>query len=128
MTPRRPSTPHRLVGRRLSGELTITQQRRMRITTLTTEHGLGTWDTARADAWFTGYLAHYQAAWCAYPDVRPALDRLLLLKGVLTNGLCAIRDDDVHRVRAAFHYVRTNETVEPASLLDAVGLRELIAG
>lgn len=42
--------------------------------------------------------------------------------------LCGIPDDDVHRVRAAFHYVRTNETVEPASLLDAVGLRELIAG
>jgi hypothetical protein len=42
--------------------------------------------------------------------------------------LCGIPDDDVHRVRAAFHYVRTNETDEPASLLDAVGLRELIAG
>jgi DNA helicase-2/ATP-dependent DNA helicase PcrA len=42
--------------------------------------------------------------------------------------LCGIPDDNVHRVRAAFHYVRTNETVEPASLLDAVGLRELIAG
>lgn len=41
--------------------------------------------------------------------------------------LCGIPDDDVHRVRA-FHYVRINETVEPASLLDAVGLRELIAG
>ena len=42
--------------------------------------------------------------------------------------LCGIPDDDVYRVRAAFHYVRTNETVEPASLLDAVELRELIAG
>jgi DNA helicase-2/ATP-dependent DNA helicase PcrA len=42
--------------------------------------------------------------------------------------LCGIPDDDVHRVRAAFRYVRTNETVEPASLLDAIGLRELIAG
>jgi hypothetical protein len=41
--------------------------------------------------------------------------------------LCGIPDDDVHRVRAAFHYVRTNETVEPAGLRDAVGLRELIA-
>ncbi|MCW2938553.1 MAG: hypothetical protein JWN00_1538 [Actinomycetia bacterium] len=42
--------------------------------------------TAQADAWFTGYLAHYQPAWCAYPDIRPALDRLPLLKGVLANG------------------------------------------
>jgi DNA helicase-2/ATP-dependent DNA helicase PcrA len=42
--------------------------------------------------------------------------------------LCGIPDDEVHRVRAAFHYVRTNETVEPARLLDADGLRELVAG
>ncbi len=42
--------------------------------------------------------------------------------------LCGIPDDEVHRVRAAFHYVRTNETVEPTGLLDAAGLRELIAG
>jgi hypothetical protein len=42
--------------------------------------------------------------------------------------VCGIPDDDVHRVRAAFHSVRTNETIEPASLLDAIGLRELITG
>jgi MFS family permease len=54
--------------------------------------------------------------------VQPAAYRLACAR------LCGIPDDDVHRVRAAFHYVRTNETVEPASLLDAVGLRELIAG
>jgi hypothetical protein len=30
-------------------------------------------------------------------------------------------------VRAAFHYVRTDETVEPARLLDALGLRALLA-
>ncbi len=35
---------------------------------------------------------------------------------------------DLHRVRAAFHYVRSDETVEPAHLLDADGLRALIAG
>jgi hypothetical protein len=46
--------------------------------------------------------------------------------GVAT--LCEIPDNDVYHVRAAFHYVRTNETVEPARLLDAFGLRELIAG
>jgi len=42
--------------------------------------------------------------------------------------LCGIPDDDAHRVSAALHYVRTNETVEPASLLDAVRLLELLAG
>jgi DNA helicase-2/ATP-dependent DNA helicase PcrA len=40
--------------------------------------------------------------------------------------LQGIPDDEVHRVRAAFHYVRTDETVEPTALLDAEGLRALI--
>jgi DNA helicase-2/ATP-dependent DNA helicase PcrA len=42
--------------------------------------------------------------------------------------LCGIPDSELPRVRAAFHYVRSNETVEPAALLDADGLRELVAG
>ena len=29
--------------------------------------------------------------------------------------LSGIADDELHRVRAAFHYVRSNETVEPAA-------------
>jgi DNA helicase II / ATP-dependent DNA helicase PcrA len=69
------------------------------------------WQTGRkptgADAKVVAQLAAYRLAWAR---------------------LCGIPDDDVHRVRAAFHYVRTNETVEPASLLDAIGLRELFAG
>jgi hypothetical protein len=31
-------------------------------------------------------------------------------------------------VRAAFHYVRSNETVEPTVLLDPDGLRALVVG
>jgi DNA helicase-2/ATP-dependent DNA helicase PcrA len=42
--------------------------------------------------------------------------------------LLGLPDDAVANVRAAFHYVRTNETVEPAALLDADGLIELING
>jgi DNA helicase-2/ATP-dependent DNA helicase PcrA len=42
--------------------------------------------------------------------------------------LCGIPDEQLHRVRAAFHYVRSNETVEPTTLLDASGLRDLVAG
>ena len=42
--------------------------------------------------------------------------------------LCDIPDDKLHTVRAAFHYVRSGETVEPAALLDAAGLRALVAG
>ncbi len=41
--------------------------------------------------------------------------------------LAGVADDQLHQVRAAFHYVRSNETVEPVSLLDAAGLRALIA-
>jgi DNA helicase II / ATP-dependent DNA helicase PcrA len=39
-----------------------------------------------------------------------------------------IPDDQLHRVRAAFHYVRSGETVAPADLLDAAGLRALVSG
>jgi DNA helicase-2/ATP-dependent DNA helicase PcrA len=42
--------------------------------------------------------------------------------------LRGIPDDSLHVVRALFHYVRTNETIEPTTLLDAEGLRRLIDG
>jgi putative hydrolase of the HAD superfamily len=79
------------MGRYLSGELTFTGQRRLRVISLAAELGLGTWDSPRADAWFAGYLHHYESAWRTYPDVRPALDALAehhrhLRLGVLTNG------------------------------------------
>ena len=38
----------------------------------------------------------------------------------------ALSGASVESVRAAFHYVRTGETVRPADLLDAEGLRELV--
>jgi putative hydrolase of the HAD superfamily len=77
--------------RYLAGEITFTGQRRLRVTLLTAELGLGTWDAARADAWFAGYLRSYESVWRAYPDVRPGLDALAeqhrhLRLGVLTNG------------------------------------------
>lgn len=79
------------MGRYLAGELTFAEQRRLRVTSLATELGLGTWDGPRADAWFVGYLHHYESAWQIYPDVRPVLDALAerhrdLRLGVLTNG------------------------------------------
>ncbi|MEO6886280.1 MAG: UvrD-helicase domain-containing protein [Jatrophihabitantaceae bacterium] len=39
-----------------------------------------------------------------------------------------IPDANLHLVKAAFHYVRTGETVSPANLLDADGLRALVVG
>ncbi|MGI8881647.1 MAG: UvrD-helicase domain-containing protein [Jatrophihabitans sp.] len=41
-------------------------------------------------------------------------------------ALNGIPDDQLHRVRAAFQYVRHDEFVEPTQLLDADGLRRLI--
>jgi putative hydrolase of the HAD superfamily len=77
---------HEVMDRYFAGELTFTEQRRVRIITLAGELGLGTWDTVTADDWFTGYLQHYRAAWRLYPDVRPAIQRLPYRLGVLTNG------------------------------------------
>ena len=42
--------------------------------------------------------------------------------------LQGIGDARVGEVRAAFHYVRSGETIAPADLLDAEGMRELISG
>jgi len=42
--------------------------------------------------------------------------------------LNGIPDERIDTVRAAFHYVRSNDTVEPADLLDADGLRALVDG
>jgi DNA helicase-2/ATP-dependent DNA helicase PcrA len=39
-----------------------------------------------------------------------------------------IPDEEIDSVRAAFHYVRSNETVAPVALLDVAGLELLIAG
>jgi putative hydrolase of the HAD superfamily len=61
--------------RYLSGHLTFSGQRRLRITSLAAELGLGNWDGPRADTWFAGYLRHYESAWRTYPDVRPAIFR-----------------------------------------------------
>ncbi|WP_250006651.1 HAD family hydrolase [Actinoplanes sp. M2I2] len=79
------------MDRYLAGDLTFTGQRRLRVTSIAAELGLGTWDNPRTDAWFASYLRHYEAAWCAYDDVQPALRALAVQRpgltiGVLTNG------------------------------------------
>ncbi len=47
--------------RYLAGELTFTEQRRLRA-----------WNAKEADDWFAGYLRHYEDAWRAYPDAAPS--------------------------------------------------------
>ncbi|MFE7796624.1 HAD family hydrolase [Nocardia sp. NPDC057440] len=79
------------MDRYLAGELTFTEQRRLRITHLADEFGQGVWSDDRADSWFAEYLTQYEAAWRTYPDVAPALAALAtengkLRLGVITNG------------------------------------------
>ncbi|MER7129402.1 HAD family hydrolase [Streptosporangium saharense] len=92
------------MDRYLAGELTFTGQRRLRVTTLFAELGLGVWEAPQADAWFTGYLRHYEAAWRAFPDVAPCLAALAasagepLRLGIITNGDAAQQREKVERV------------------------------
>ncbi|MEU4826923.1 HAD family hydrolase [Actinomadura citrea] len=89
------------VDRYLAGELSFAEQRRLRIVTLAGDLGLGAWDDARADAWLTGFVARYQAAWRPFPDAAPALDALAahgLRLGVITNGDAAQQRLKVERL------------------------------
>ncbi len=91
-------------ARYLAGELSFTAQRRVRITTLTRELGLGDWDDARADAWFVGFLAAYERAWRPFPEVKRVLEKLSergLPLGVITNGDAAQQRRKIERTGLA---------------------------
>ncbi|GAA3638104.1 HAD family hydrolase [Kineosporia mesophila] len=73
----------------LAGELTFTEQRRVRVAALARHRGLGSWTDEQTDAWFTGYLQDYEAGWRAYDDAAEIVDWLVargLKLGVVTNG------------------------------------------
>ncbi|MFD0687582.1 HAD family hydrolase [Actinomadura fibrosa] len=77
------------IDRYVAGGLGLAEQRRARAVALARDLGLGTWDDARADAWFARYLDGYTAAWRPFPDAAPALDALAargIPLGVVTNG------------------------------------------
>ncbi|GAA3974487.1 HAD family hydrolase [Actinomadura viridis] len=76
-------------ARYLAGELGFAEQRRVRVTILAAELGLGDWDAARADAWIAAYLERYRDAWRVFPDVAGCLDALesrAVPIGIITNG------------------------------------------
>ncbi|MFF5260314.1 HAD family hydrolase [Actinomadura viridis] len=76
-------------ARYLAGEVGFAEQRRIRITMLAAELGLGDWDAARADAWLAAYLERYRDAWRLFPDVGGCLDALesrAVPIGIITNG------------------------------------------
>ncbi|NYD39484.1 ATP-dependent helicase [Actinomycetospora corticicola] len=58
------------------------------------------------------------------PEAMPALSVQLAAYRL---AWAALTDTPVERVRAALHYVREDRTVTPADLLDAAGLRALVA-
>jgi DNA helicase-2/ATP-dependent DNA helicase PcrA len=66
--------------------------------------------------WKTGVLPE--------PDRRPALDIQLAAYRLAWAELARCPPE---RVRAAFHYVRPDVTLWPSELLDAAGLRALVA-
>lgn len=73
----------------LAGAVTFEEQRRSRLTSFLDFLGDGLSPQRDLDLLFATYLEHYQAAWCAYDDVTPALDVLSkagVAVGVLTNG------------------------------------------
>lgn len=85
------------MDRYLAGELTFLGQRRLRITRLAEEFGLGAWSEQQADTWFSQYLTHYEEAWRTYPDVTPALSALAAEHGQLRLGIITNGDADQQR-------------------------------
>lgn len=103
-----------VMDRYLAGELTFVEQRRLRITRLAEEFGLGTWPDDRADAWFARYLTHYEASWRTYADVMPTLATLnaeygQLRLGTITNGDA---DQQRHKLeRVGLHCLLQHATI-----------------
>lgn len=107
------------MDRYLAGELTFREQRRLRITCLADEFGLGTWSDEQADAWFAQYLTRYEAAWWTYRDVTPALDALTadhrqLSLGVITNG-------DADQQRRKLQHVGLTSLLQHATISSEAG-------
>jgi putative hydrolase of the HAD superfamily len=62
-------------GRYLHGELTLQEQRRVRVQEFVRAHGIEL-DATAADRWYSDYLAHYDQSWLLHDDALPTLDEL----------------------------------------------------
>lgn len=72
--------------RYLMGELEFLEQRRERARGFVQPYGL-TLDDDAADAWYDGYLVHYETTWMLHADTLPCLEALRPARfGVITNG------------------------------------------
>jgi putative hydrolase of the HAD superfamily len=72
--------------RYLTGELEFLEQRRERARGFVQPYGF-TLDDDAADAWYDGYLVHYETTWMLHADTLPCLEALRPARfGVITNG------------------------------------------
>ncbi len=62
-------------GRYLHGELTLQEQRRVRVQEFARAHGIEL-DADDADRWYSDYLARYDQSWLLHDDTIPCLDAL----------------------------------------------------
>jgi len=77
--------------RYLAGELDFRGQRRARARSFLAPYGLVLETDDEADAWWDGYIAHYENAWALHDDTLPCLDALTagphpVRVGLVTNG------------------------------------------
>lgn len=77
--------------RYLAGELDFRGQRRARARSFLAPYGLVLETDDEADAWWDGYIVHYEDAWSLHDDALPCLDALTagpdpVRIGLVTNG------------------------------------------
>jgi len=77
--------------RYLAGELDFRGQRRARARSFLAPYGLVVETDDEADAWWDGYIVHYENAWSLHDDTLPCLDALTtgpdpVRIGLVTNG------------------------------------------
>lgn len=93
-------------GRFLRGEVSFADHRRERARAFLGEP----LSDAAADAWFGRYVALYEAEWCLFPDVLPALDALTpaYRHGVLSNAAAGAQHRKLTRlgIRDRFEVLR----------------------
>ncbi|WP_344241678.1 HAD family hydrolase [Actinocorallia libanotica] len=83
-----------------AGELTFPGQRRERARAYL---GPETTDD-EADAWFTRYIAHFEASWTAFPDAAPALAELPYRHAVLSNSVNTVQERKLTHLGLRHHF------------------------
>lgn len=87
-----------------AGRISLVEQRRRRMVDFLNHLGDVAADSSVLDALFGEYLVHFEASWCMYDDVLPAIDALRaagLEVAVLTNGESSQQAAKLHAVGLA---------------------------